>query len=301
MLYSPLSLNSTFIEEKEERLRFSITPDPMNADHQRVLPFRRIANFRDLGGYPATDGRCIKWGVLYRSGHLARATYSDLNTLQALNIKTIIDFRSAQEKEKEPDRLPNSGSIKTLPLPMLDVVNEAMSKEIQAIVENKNYHDFDPNQKMMVMYQLIASEFAAEYQQFMKTILTAGGSPVLWHCTAGKDRTGFGAAILLRLLGVNDQVILEDYLLSNQYAEKRRSLILFLRLTKGKEIIKIAKKMMSVDKTWLQAAFHAVDQQWGSFDNYVREGLGLIQTDIVELRANLLDGIKHDSAVPQSR
>lgn len=282
-------------------MRFSNTPGPMNADRQRVLPFRRIANFRDLGGYPGADGRRIKWGVLYRSGHLAKATSSDLNTLQALNIKTIIDFRSTQEKEKEPDRLPNTDSIRTLALPMLDVVNEAMSKEIHAVVENKNYHDFDPTQKMMAMYQLIASEYAAEYQLFMQTILAAGGSPVLWHCTAGKDRTGFGAAILLRLLGVSDQVILEDYLLSNQYAEKRKPLILFLRLTKGKEIIKIAKKMMSVDKTWLQAAFHAVDQQWGSFDNYVREGLGLIQTDIVELRANLLDGIKHDSALPKSR
>jgi protein-tyrosine phosphatase len=277
-------------EEKEERLIFRNTPGPMNADCQRVLPFRGIANFRDLGGYPAADGKRVKWGILYRSGHLAKATSSDLNTLQALNIETVIDFRSAQEKEKEPDRLPNTGSIKTLALPMLDVVNEAMSKEIHAVVENKNYHDFDPDQKMMAMYQLIASEYAAEYQLFMQTILAAEGKPVLWHCTAGKDRTGFGAAILLRLLGVSHQVILEDYLLSNKYAAKRRSLILFLRLTKGKEIIKIAKKMMSVDKTWIQAAFHAVDQQWGSFENYAKEGLALSPADIAQLRATLLVG-----------
>ena len=277
-------------EEKEERLIFRNTPGPMNADRQRVLPFRGIANFRDLGGYPAADGKRIKWGILYRSGHLAKTTSSDLNTLQALNIETVIDFRSAQEKEKEPDRLPNTDSIKTLALPMLDVVNEAMSKEIHAVVENKNYHDFDPDQKMMAMYQLIASEYAAEYQLFMQTILAAEGCPVLWHCTAGKDRTGFGAAILLRLLGVSDQVILEDYLLSNKYAEKRRSLILFLRLTKGKEIIKIAKKMMSVDKTWIQAAFHAVDQRWGSFENYAKEGLALSPADISQLQATLLVG-----------
>ncbi len=271
-------------------MRFSNTSNPMNADHQRVLPFRKVANFRDLGGYPAADGKRVKWGLLYRSGHFAKATPSDLYMLQTLHIDTIIDFRSAQEKEAEPDRLPNSGSIKTLALPMLDVVNEAMSKEIHAAVKNNNFQEFDPVEKMLQMYRLIAREHAAEYQLFLQTILAADGKPVLWHCTAGKDRTGFGAAILLRLLGVDDGIIIEDYLLSKQYIEKRWRLIIMLLLTRGREPIRIVKKLMSVEETWLQAAFQAIDQQWGTFDQYVKEGLNMTQADIAQLRVTLLDG-----------
>jgi protein-tyrosine phosphatase len=272
-------------------LSFSNTPKAMNTDHQRILPFRKIANFRDLGGYPAVDGKQIKWGLLYRSGHFAKATQSDLRKLQALNIDTVIDFRSVKEKEDEPDRLPKSGGIKTLPLPMLDVVNEAMSKEIHEAVKKNNFQDFDPVEKMLQMYRLIAIEHAPEYQQFIQTILSADGKPVLWHCTAGKDRTGFGAAILLRLLGVEEKHIIEDYLLSSRYIEKRRRMILMLRLTRGREPIKIVKKLMSVDESWMQAAFHAIDQQWGNFENYSREGLGLATADISQLRTTLLDGV----------
>ena len=261
----------------------------MNPHHRRVLPFRKVANFRDLGGYPAVDGQRVKWGLLYRSGHFANATRSDLNKLHALNIATMIDFRSALEKEQEPDRLPNGSSIQTLSLPMLDVVNEAMSKEIHAAVKNNNFQNFDPAEKMLQMYQLIAREHAAEYQKFIHTILSADGKPVLWHCTAGKDRTGFGAAILLRLLGVDDKLIIEDYLLSNQYVEKRWRLIIMLLVTRGREPIRILKKLMSVDETWIQAAFHAVDQQWGSFDRYAAEALNLTAADIAQLQATLLN------------
>lgn len=260
----------------------------MNADHQRVLPFRQVANFRDLGGYPAADGKQVKWGILYRSGHFANATPSDLKRLQTLNIDTVIDFRSVQEKEQEPDRLPNHGRMKTLALPMLDVVNEAMAKEIHAAVKNNNFQDFDAAEKMLHMYEWMAREHVAEYQQFMQTILAAEGKPVLWHCTAGKDRTGFGAAILLRLLGVEDKLIIEDYLLSKQHVEKRWRLIIMLLLTRGREPIRIMKKLMSVDETWIQAAFHAVNQQWGNFENYMKNGLKLTQADIAQLRENLL-------------
>jgi protein-tyrosine phosphatase len=273
-------------------LRFSNTHSPMNADHQRVLPFRRIANFRDLGGYPAANGKRVKWGLLYRSGHFAKASPADLIYLQALNIDTIIDFRSAQEKEQEPDRLPASGGMKILALPMLDVVNEAMSKEIHTAVKNNDFQDFDPFEKMLQMYQVIAREHAAKYRLFIQTIQAAQGRPVLWHCTAGKDRTGFGAAILLRLLGVEDQVIIKDYLLSRQYIENRRRLMLMLRLTRGREVVGIVKKLMSVDETWMQAAFQALDQQWGNFENYAKEGLALSPADIAQLRTTLLDGAR---------
>jgi len=290
MLYSPLSCHLLASKMKREQLSFSNDNPLINPNRQRILPFHKIANFRDLGGYPAADGKRVKWGLLYRSGHLAKATRADLKYLQALKINTIIDFRSALEKEEEPDRLPDSDSIQTLSLPMLDVVNEAMSKEIYAVVRSKNYQDFDAFEKMKTMYQLLVTDHSAEYRQFIETILTAQGSPVLWHCTAGKDRTGFGAAILLRLLGVADPVIIQDYLLSSHHIEKRRRLMLILRLTKGRQALRILKKMMSVDEAWMQAAFQAIERQWGSFENYARQGLALSPSDIAQLRHTLLDG-----------
>lgn len=266
----------------------SNSPQELNTHHQRVLPFRKVANFRDLGGYPAAEEYRVKWGCLYRSGHLADMNRADLRRFKALNIGTVIDLRSMQEQEKDPDRLP--AGIKALSLPMLDVANEAMSKEVHAAVENKDYKTFDPGRKMMRMYQLLSMEHTAEYQQFVQAILAAEGKPVLWHCTAGKDRTGFGAAIILRLLGVADETIIDDYLLSRKYVDQLRGLKFFLRISRGKEAVEIVRKLLLVDQSWIQAAFDAIDLHWGDFDHYVTEALSLTAADIFQLRATLLDG-----------
>jgi protein-tyrosine phosphatase len=255
----------------------------------RVIPFRGAHNFRDLGGYPAADGKQVRWGALYRSGHLAKMRRSDQERLLSLGLHTLVDFRSEQEREKNPDRLPDMHSIKLVSLPVLDVLNDAMTEEIYARIDRKDFQGFDPDEKMKEMYRALAVDSVDQYRRFVSSVLEAGGRPVLWHCTAGKDRAGFAAAILLRLLGVDDDVVMDDYMLSARYADPNRNLIFLLRLTRGKEIAQIVASMLRVEREWLQTAFNSIDQQWGSFESYTEKALGLSQGDIDRLLGTLLE------------
>lgn len=274
-------------------MRILQEPNPLNASHQRVLKFKGFSNFRDLGGYAAADGAQVKWGVLYRSGNLAKAKSADLKRLESLDIHTIIDFRSDLEREKDPNRLPPSNNIKTRSLPILDPSTSSWSKELRAAIQTNKFQYFDPFEKMGEWYQVLAVENVDQYKCFIHAVLKAQGAPVLWHCTAGKDRAGLAAAILLRLLGVHQDAVVKDYLLSAKYADQRRSLIMLLRLTRGKEVAENVQIFMRVQKEWIEAAFRAIDLHWGSFETYSHEALDVSGEQINQLRHNLLDGEVH--------
>jgi protein-tyrosine phosphatase len=265
----------------------------LNTSYQRVLKFKGFSNFRDLGGYAATDGAQVKWGVLYRSGNLAKAKSADLKRLESLDIHTVIDFRSDLEREKTPNRLPDPNNIKTLSIPILEPSNSSWAKELRVAIQTKNIRNFDSSAKMGEWYQYLAVENVDQYKCFIHAVFKAQGAPVLWHCTAGKDRTGLAAAILLRLLGVQQDVVVKDYLLSANYADQRRSLILLLRLTRGKAVADTIQTFMIVQKEWIEAAFRAIELHWGSFETYSQEALELSGEQINQFRHNLLDGEVH--------
>jgi protein-tyrosine phosphatase len=263
-------------------------PVPERAAH-RVLNFEGITNFRDLGGYRTVDGREVKWGVLYRSATLANATDADLRALDDLGLAALVDFRSAAEKQKEPDHLPSPPGFAVVEIPTLDGGDSAVTEEIRAAFEQGDFAGFDPGAFMLEANRQFADRFTPQFSQFMRTILAANGEPVLWHCTAGKDRTGFAAAILLRILGVPPETVLQDYAMSKEYSlAARRNQLLLLRLFKGEEASEKLAVLMGVEQPWLQAAFYEIDRRWGNFDNYVRNGLGLTDADIAALRGNLL-------------
>lgn len=256
----------------------------------RLLGFEGIPNFRDLGGYKTADGRQVKWGVLYRAGTLAHASRSDLQALEKLNLRTLIDFRSAAEKEEEPNVLPDPVPFTVVEIPTMDEGNKAMVSEIFERVETGNFEGFDPNSTMIHANRQFATTFVPQFKQFMDTVQRNNGSPVVWHCSAGKDRTGFAAAILLRLLGVPQDVVMADYMASKQNAlNARANQIRLLRLFKGDEAADKLGVLLGVEEAWLAAAFDEIDTQWGSFDNYLREALELTDKDIASLKKALLE------------
>jgi protein-tyrosine phosphatase len=242
-----------------------------------------------LGGYPTSDGRQVKWGVLYRAGTFANTSNADLQGLETLNLKTLIDFRSAVEKEEEPNRLPDSPGFTVVEIPTLDEGNKAMVEDVMQRIESGNFEGFDPNELMLEGNRQFASTFTPQYREFMQQVLAAQGQPLVWHCSAGKDRTGFAAAVLLRILGVPQDTVMQDYMASQQHAlDARKSQLMLLRLFKGDEAADKLAIMMGVEEAWLEAAFEQIDATWGSFDNYVRKGLGLDDNDIAQLKSTLL-------------
>ncbi len=262
----------------------------------RLINFEGIVNFRDIGGYATADGRTVKWGLLYRSGSLDEATDTDLETLKAMQLTTLIDFRSPAEKEAHPSHFPEPRGFELVEIPIYSKngVNPAVEirKRIMSFDLDSFFDVFNPEKFMLAANQRMADTFTSEFSLFMKQVLAAGGKPVVWHCTGGKDRTGFAAAILLKILGVPLDVVFNDYALSKGYQlEANKNKLLLIRLVEGKETADNLALMIGVEKHWLSAGFEQVNKVYGNFDNYVRDGLQLRKEDIAYLRDTLLENI----------
>ncbi len=262
-------------------------PAAERSDH-RHLEFQGIANFRDLGGYTTEDGRQVRWGSLYRSGQLSDATGRDREDLAGLGLYKLIDFRSRQEREDEPSALPSPTEFRVVELPVLE--DENLPQVLAERINTNNFAGFRVDDVMIEANRQFVLNHTPEFSGFMVHVLEAEGRPVLWHCTGGKDRTGFAAAILLRALGVPQDTVMQDYLLSEQYSvEAHRKDLLLLKVLKSDQAAEVVRELLGVKPGWLQAAFDTIDEEYGSFDNYLLEGLGLGPDDIAELKSHLLE------------
>ncbi len=258
-------------------------------EKKRHLPFSGAKNFRDLGGYRTVDGKAVRWGILYRSDHLHKLTDADLKYLATLALDRIIDFRAEHEKEKEPDRLLANTDIRILEIPILDSSTEIWRDYREQLLRD-NLKNLHPANFMIKTNIELATRFTPQIRQFIHELFLANGHPVLFHCAAGKDRTGYAAAIILRILGVPLEAVMDDYLLSNQYYLSAYSRNLFvLRLMKGKRFSEVVKGFLEVQPAYLSTAFEIIDYKFGSFEKYVHTGLGLTEQDINLLRSLYLE------------
>jgi protein-tyrosine phosphatase len=254
----------------------------------RHLPFSGPKNFRDLGGYQSSDGYSLRWNLLYRSDSLHRLTQDDQRYLSALLLDRIIDFRAEYEKNEEPDCLPKNTDIRVVEIPILDASTRIWYESRREFL--KNLKKIDPDQYLVQTNIELAGRFTPEMSQFMRELLSSDGRPILFHCAAGKDRTGFAAAILLRILGVSQEIVLEDYLLTNQYyLPAFRWSIKFAQLVKGKQFAAVVQGFMQAKPNYLGAAFETIDREYGSFENYVHDGLKLSKKDVEQLKLFYLE------------
>jgi protein-tyrosine phosphatase len=257
-------------------------------EKKRRLEFSGAKNFRDLGGYQTVDGKVVRWGMLYRSDQLNKLTDTDLEHLAALQLDRIIDFRAEHEKEK-PDRIPVNTDIHVVEIPIPDSSTEIWRDSRQKFIKD-NLRNIDPAEFLLKTNIELATRFTPQVRQFIYELISANGRPVLFHCAAGKDRTGYAAAIILRILGVPPKVVMDDYLLSNQYYLSAYARSLFvLRLIKGKRFSTVVKGFLEVQPAYLSAAFETIDREYGSFEKYVHYELGLADQDIELLRSLYLE------------
>ena len=223
---------------------------------ERGLPLTGVVNARDAGGYRTADGRRVRTGLVLRTGALDKATDADLADLAARGVRVVEDLRTSYERIAGPDRLPEgaAGAIR-------DVM--AQASPLAAVAALAGGAD---------MYRgFITTPGANEaFAAVLRDIATTDGA-VLYHCSAGKDRTGWTSAVLLTLLGVDRATVTEDYLLSNVFRHAAPGDVL-----------------NGVDAAWLDAAFDQVDRSYGDFDGYVRDGLGLSAAEVAALRDKLL-------------
>lgn len=257
------------------------------AYHEGRIPLEGTDNFRDLGGYRTEDGRLVRTNLIFRSGHLGKLTDSDLDQLMKRGIRKIVDFRGPLEKEQDRNRIPEGADYAEHPV---DVAGADMQSEMKAMLMGRGSSKMetylvDVNRQFPRKY---APVFAAWLQDLART---DDAFPQVFHCTAGKDRTGFAAAILLRILGVDDETVMRDYLLSGELmADSIKGILKHISIRYP--IPGIARKIrpiLGVAPSFLEAAFKTIEEDWGDFESFVSRGLGLGDQDVSALKERFLD------------
>ncbi|MEU0060766.1 tyrosine-protein phosphatase [Streptomyces sp. NPDC006334] len=251
-----------------------------------------VRNFRDVGGLPTADGRKVRRGVLFRSGHLAHATGEDAAFLATLGLHTIFDFRNAADLRLEgPDvELPG---VRNVNLPLSDpadgaefwkMVRDGDIEQLRQILGDGKAAD-----RMIASYRSIITQRTAEHSQVLHA-LAEDSVPVLMHCAAGKDRAGLSVAVTLLAVGVERDAILTDYLESN--AKHRRYKVRRSGTSAdaySPEVMELLGPLFDARAEYLSAALETIETTWGGVDPYLERGLGLTEQTRERLRERLLD------------
>jgi protein-tyrosine phosphatase len=250
----------------------------MNPTPRRV-PLRGAVNFRDLGGYRTADGRAVKWRTVYRSDSLADLDAEDLAEVAALGLRSLFDLRHDHERERLPNRLPEGDTTTVHNIGFFPHGVEQMLRDVRA----GRATPAEVDELFREMYRRLPLDHAEVYGELLQRLVQPDALPAVFHCTSGKDRTGFAAVVLLTALGVPRATIVEDYLLTNQF---RRDLRALLGHDVDPALLDIVKQ---AHPDYLGAAFASVDARWGSDDAFLEQGLGFAPEQRVQLQALLLE------------
>lgn len=249
----------------------------------RIL-LEQLHNTRDLGGMVTADGYRIKPGRLIRSGHLFGASEQDIKTLSEL-VEVIVDFRTPGECSEKPN--PKLAGVRYCPLPIMDSFRAGVVRDKEADREEVVRLGRDPEAAahyMCDMYRRFVSDPAAVsgYRKFVNELLECRERAVLWHCTAGKDRAGFAAVITEALLGVDRGTILQDYLATNEYQKEDAEQLIHMFIGKEKnpdpKVREALGLLFGAKEEYLRALYDRVDEIYGDFETFLREGLEIDDT-----------------------
>lgn len=252
-------------------------------------------NFRDLGGYPTRCGRTVRFGKLFRSGVLSELSSSDLDTFHRLNIATICDFRRHEEVERDPTRLPDKSPPRIVHVP---IDPGSRGSFFEQLAENETIASTNQPFDMAHFMVDINRAFALEHQDSFKLMLNEiaeldDSEGLLFHCSAGKDRTGFGAALILACLNVDRETIIEDYLLTAKYfkpdSESKRLTKKYAHYGFADVDPQIIRPMLEVRPEYIGEAFRAIDEHYESIESYLESVYELSSKDLDTFRSKLLD------------
>ena len=231
-------------------------------DERRVLRLRGATNFRDLGGYPAPDGRQVRWGRIFRSDHLGRLTDDDEALLAGLGLQRVLDFRGAQERAAMPNRLAAARHH------ALDIEPVVVQRMQDLAAAGQHLSAAVAVDLMKDLYRGLVHDQAHRFAELFEHLL-ASDSPLVFHCTAGKDRTGFAAALILHALGVPREAVVQDYLLTNALYQPPP---LPPHTDTPADALAV---LWRVQEDFLEAAFDALERDHGGMDRYLAQRLGV--------------------------
>lgn len=236
----------------------------------RVLPFEGVLNFRDLGGYSTEDGRRVKRGILFRAAELTGMTDKDKELFRSLGIKTIFDYRGAQEAKAKPDPV----------LPGVTNIHQpAIAQEVPADMRDMLQSGHLGN---MLSADFLANMYLdmafgnSSFKRLMETVMNPDNLGLLHHCAGGRDRTGVGSAYILLALGVPRETIIEDYLISNRTlapmnAAMKEQMAAYLSAEQTERMI----AALELRRETMAALFSAIDERYGSVEAFLEQEFGM--------------------------
>jgi protein-tyrosine phosphatase len=259
--------------------RSTVSDAAEQAPPGQTLGIASVPNLRDLGGYKTEDGKTVKRGLVYRANQLYHVGPEDMQKIAALGLKNSLDLRTFDERVPKPDEVPPEVSVVWLDV-LADLPgagpaqNERLMQDPKAA--NEAFGGGKADEGFIASYRQFVSLPSARHE-FRKLFLMLGDEnelPALFHCTTGKDRTGWAAAALLTLLGVPEEVIMEDYLRSNDYVIPMYQEVIDKFVEAGGER-EIPMTLLGVKESFLEAAFDEMETEYGSIEKYFAEGLGI--------------------------
>ena len=242
-------------------------------------------NFRDFGGYRTADGRQVKWGYLFRSGQLNHLSEQDLELLGNLNLDLICDFRRLEEQESEPSRLPER-EPRIASLPIIPGSNARFFEEAEGRRKagRETMHEF-----MLEVNRQFAEDQTEVYARMFREILALEDARFLVHCAAGKDRTGFAAALVLLALGVPRELVVQDYMLTARYFVPEQELgRLRVKYQMEDMDVEAIMPILEVHEDYIARALESIGRNYKSVEAYLEEALGVGPAELAELRSRYL-------------
>lgn len=262
----------------------------------RDLALAGAPNTRDLGGWPTVDGRTVRLGRLFRAGALGRTTDADVEALDALGLRTVVDLRDVSEIAfAPPDRLPAGPEV--VPLPIYDPDHPVFTY-VAAVMQGSDQQGYEalaeegtPGAMAAIYRWFVNGEPARErFARAIRLFAEPGRLPALLHCSAGKDRTGWLSVIVLRVAGVSPADVEADYLATNALSAGVNAAVIGAMRDRRPDLDEDAiRPVFEARPAYLDAAYAEVDRLYGSFDEYVHSGLGLDRDVLDALRSALLD------------
>ncbi len=254
----------------------------------QMIAFSVAENFRELGGYKNKDGKTVKHGAFYRTGMLnALCTKEDFEKFNSFGIKTIIDFRSESEIKQNPDPV-FENATHHIQSALFDKDGKEMNFDLQEIFGRGKQGIEDMLASVHGSYTTIAFNNPG-YKLLFKCIKN-DELPLLFHCTAGKDRTGVAAALILRALNVDDEIIMQDYMLTNIYRDNTRAD--FIKkvgaIIKDIDLEKTAQAVLGVEEKALRATLKSIDEKYADFSDYLAKECDFSIEDQAEMRRRYL-------------
>jgi len=256
----------------------------------RVISVDGASNFRDFGGYHTASGEMVRWRQLYRSSKLSGLTDIGLETFKSLGIRMVIDLRSLSEIEKHPDRLPqgvDSQNIEVIvPQPLTDAFTHALDTGDTSGLE------FD---KIVQSYADFYISNVDKYGELLPLVMSSDNRPIDIHCAGGASRTGFTVALIQLMLGVTEVGVMDDYLLTNKIiaSDLKEDVELFLEQIAAHKVPTEEDRVnltnfVTMHSEYLQVALDRVVEEYGSVDNFIRDGIGITDEQRNAFRTALL-------------